>query len=72
MTQITLEIEDEVVRTIGKKKLETKITNWIKDLERKIEIDEAIEELKRIPIFTESDLKEFNLKKSKLKNELLN
>ena len=45
MTQITLKIDDSIVETLGRQQIETKIGEWLKELKRKIDLQEAAEEL---------------------------
>jgi len=50
MTQITLKIDDSIVETLGRQQIETKIAEWLKELKRKIDLQEAAEELENLPL----------------------
>lgn len=45
MTQITLKIDDAIVETLGRQQIETKIGEWLIELKRKIDLQDAAEEL---------------------------
>ncbi|MDZ7935286.1 MAG: hypothetical protein U5M51_10035 [Emticicia sp.] len=45
MTQITLKIDDSIVETLGRQQIEAKIAEWLEELKRKIDLQDAIEEL---------------------------
>jgi hypothetical protein len=55
MTQITLKIDDSIVETLGRQQIETKIGEWLKELKRKIDLQEAVEELDSLQLSNDSN-----------------
>lgn len=55
MTQITLKIDDSIVETLGRQQIETKIGEWLKELKRKIDLQEAADELDSLQLSNDSN-----------------
>jgi signal recognition particle GTPase len=55
MTQITLKIDDSIVETLGRQQIETKIVEWLKELKRKIDLQEAVKELDSLQLSNHSN-----------------
>jgi hypothetical protein len=49
MTKITFSVDDELVDSFGKLELEKTISGWLKNIKRKLELDEAADELSSLP-----------------------
>jgi hypothetical protein len=49
MTQITFSVDDAVVASVGKIELEKTISGWLKNLKRKLDLEEAANELASLP-----------------------
>ncbi len=49
MTQITLSVDDSIVASVGKVKLEETIAGWLKNFKRKLDLEEAANELSSLP-----------------------
>jgi hypothetical protein len=55
MTQITLKIDDSIVETLGRQQIETKIGECLKELKRKIDLQEAVKELDSLQLSNDSN-----------------
>ncbi len=55
MTQITLKIDDSIVEMLGRQQIETKIGEWLKELKRKIDLQEAAEELDSLQLSNDTN-----------------